>query len=129
MSAAYVDTSCLLAVVFGEPLAQRVATELRRHERLVSAELLEAELRSAHAREDVPFERGHTKRIAFVRPDRRLSGEMARALHAGYLRGADLWHVACALYLAPDPAELPFLSLDERQNRVAGALGFPCPLT
>ena len=33
-------------------------------------------------------------------PDRPLTHECTKALTAGYLRGADLWHVACALYLA-----------------------------
>lgn len=48
----------------------------------------------------------------------------ADALTAGYLRGADLWHVACALYLAEVPSDVTFLSLDDRQRTVAEALGF-----
>lgn len=39
-------------------------------------------------------------------------------------RGADLWHVASALYVAPSPADLYFLTLDERQRSVAATLGF-----
>jgi len=38
---------------------------------------------------------------------------------------ADLWHVACALYLAESPRELPFFTLDQRQVAVARRLGFP----
>lgn len=49
---------------------------------------------------------------------------MSRALEVGYLRGADLWHVACALYLVEDAPELSFLTRDERQSAVAEALGF-----
>ena len=46
-------------------------------------------------------------------------------LEAGYLRGADLWHVAHALYVTPCPASLSFVTLDARQGAVAEALGFP----
>lgn len=34
-------------------------------------------------------------------PARRLTRELERVLAAGYIRGADAWHVACALYLDP----------------------------
>ncbi|MEW5918795.1 MAG: hypothetical protein AB1762_20505, partial [Gemmatimonadota bacterium] len=37
---------------------------------------------------------------------------------------ADCWHLATALYLAPDPAELTFVKLDDAQRRVAKSLGF-----
>ena len=57
-------------------------------------------------------------------PDRPLTQEFARILGTGYLRGADLWHVACALYLSPNPQDLTFLTLDARQKRVAAKLGF-----
>ena len=40
------------------------------------------------------------------------------------LRGADLWHVATALYIFDEPSEVTFLTLDRRQGEVAGALGF-----
>jgi hypothetical protein len=45
-------------------------------------------------------------------------------LDAGYLRGADCWHVATALYVSPEPSRLSFLTLDERQRDVARTLGF-----
>ena len=57
-------------------------------------------------------------------PSRPLATEMATVLRAGYLRGADLWHVAAALYIARDPAEICFLTLDQRQREVAASLGF-----
>jgi hypothetical protein len=53
-----------------------------------------------------------------------LTDEISRVLSAGYLRGADLWHVACALYLEPEPDELVFLTLDASQKAVAAKLGF-----
>jgi hypothetical protein len=45
-------------------------------------------------------------------------------LDAGYVRGADCWHLATALYLAPDAGDLVFLTLDLRQRAVAKTLGF-----
>ena len=59
------------------------------------------------------------------RPIRRLTGEIDRALACGYVRGADLWHLACALFVTPEPADLAFLTLDAGQAGVAGRLGFP----
>ena len=41
-----------------------------------------------------------------------------------FLRGADLWHLACACYLAPDPKDLDFLTANERQQEIAKELGF-----
>ncbi len=45
MRFAYVDTSCLVAIAFDEPGADKVAARLRRFERLFASNLLEAELR------------------------------------------------------------------------------------
>ena len=48
-----------------------------------------------------------------------------RFLFGAPIRGADLWHVASALYAAPRPESLSFATLDLRQGAVAEALGFP----
>ena len=45
-------------------------------------------------------------------------------LRAGYLRGADLLHMATALYAAGDGREMAFLTLDHRLSEVAQTLGF-----
>ena len=57
-------------------------------------------------------------------PDRPLTAEIEAVVGAGLLRGADAWHLACALYLSPEPGELEFLTLDGRQGAVAATLGF-----
>ena len=57
-------------------------------------------------------------------PTRALSTELRSLLRAGYLRGADLWHVACALYMARESEDVTFITLDQRQAEVAAALGF-----
>ena len=120
-----VDTSCLVALAFGEPQAPRTLTRLRRFDRLFASALLEAELVAAFRRERVePDISNFTKDLALVSPDRPLSAELRRTADAGYLRGADMWHVACALFLSPDPGELTFLTLDDDQRAVARRLGF-----
>ena len=63
--------------------------------------------------------------LTWVYPNRPLTPEYARITAAGYLRGADLWHLTNALFLAPDSADLSFLTLDGRQGEVARRLGFP----
>lgn len=125
MTFAYVDSSCLVAVAFDEPGARKLAARLRRFDRLFSSNLLEAELRSALVREGAD---GHIEDLlswlTWVYPNRPLTPEYARITAAGYLRGADLWHLANALFLAPDPTDLSFLTLDGRQGAVARRLGF-----
>lgn len=125
MTLAYVDSSCLVAIAFSEPGAAKVATRLRGFERRLSSNLLEAELRSALARERVEDRAGNLLSwITWVFPHRPLSGEFDRVLAAGYLRGADLWHLATALFLAPDGRGVTFLTLDNPQKEIAARLGF-----
>ena len=127
MSTAYVDTSVLTAMAFDEPDAQTHARRLEQFSSLFSSNLLEAELRAAFARENLLFRESAVAGIEWVLPDRPLAPEFAAVLEAGYLRGADLWHVAMALYVSPRPDSLAFATLDARQSVVAAALGFPVP--
>ena len=124
MSVAYVDTSAVAAIAFGEPSATVLAHRLRGFGRLHSSNLLEAELRAAFSREMVDFSAGPIAGIDWVLPDRPLTREFERVLTAGYLKGADLWHVATALYVATDPAQVTFVTLDGQQASVAETLGF-----
>lgn len=124
MKAAYVDTSCLVAIALGERGATALERRLGQFDALVSSNLLEAELRAALSREGVDGGDDVLNDIAWILPDRPLAAEIATVLTAGYVRGADCWHLATALYLAPEPAELSFVTLDDRQREVAGLLGF-----
>ena len=127
MSHAYVDTSWLLATLLDEPGSYALSTQIARMERVFSSNLLEAELRAALAREEVTEDGDPLRMVDLVLPNRSLSPEIGRVLEAGALRGASLWHVAVALYVAETSAELTFLTLDPRQKEVAAALGFPTP--
>ncbi len=124
MRAAYVDTSCLVAIAFGEPGSGSVARRLESLDRVFAANLVEAELRATFTREGVAFDADFLTGVTWVLPDRPLHGEIGRVAAAGYVRGADLWHLAAALYLAGSPGDIAFMTLDARQREVAERLGF-----
>ena len=75
MTAAYVDTSCLVAVVFGEPGHEALATRLLGFERIYSSNLLEAELAAALSRKGATDDGSITGQITWVLPERALSAE------------------------------------------------------
>ncbi len=122
MSVAYVDTSCLAAILLGESGVR--ALELARFDSIWSSNLLEAELLSVVRRENLEVEREALfHHLRWILPDRPLRAELEQVFAFGQLRGADAWHLACALLLSPS-AEITFLSLDTRQREVAARLGF-----
>ena len=124
MKLAYVDTSCLVAIAFAETGWEKWAARLRTFDRLVASNLLEAELRAALVRERVAGRAEELLHgITWLYPNRSLGPEIQQVAAHGYLRGADLWHLACALFLEPQPAHLTFLTLDRQQKDVAVKLG------
>ncbi len=124
MKAAYIDTSCLVAIAFGERGSAQLATTLTSYDDLLSSNLLEAELRSALRREKVSADPADLlAAVSWVHPDRPLTAEMTAILELDYFRGADLWHLAVALFIDPR-REIDFLSLDARQRDIGHRLGF-----
>jgi len=123
---AYVDSSCLVSVVLGESGYREILGRLSRYDRLFSSPLLEAELRSALARAgDDGRIRNVLTWFRWVFPYRRLTQEIDLVLDTGYLKGSDLWHLSCALFLRPRiETSLSFLTVDRRQGDIARALGF-----
>lgn len=124
MAVAYVDTSALVAVALGEPAGDAMAQRLNEFTSVMSSNLLEAELRSVYSREKRRFEATRLAGVEWVMPNRPLSPEIALVLDTGYMRGADLWHLATALFIAPDPGAMFFVTLDKRQDAAASILGF-----
>lgn len=122
MNVAFVDTSCLVAIAFGESGSKAVQRRLKTFDILLASSLLEAELMAACVRESVPTP--EMASLSWVTPNRRLTAELSRVLETGYVRGADAWHLATALFVAPNPSELVFVSLDLAQSKVAKLLGF-----
>ena len=72
MSVAYVDTSVLTAIAFDEPGTAAYAQRLDEFARLISSNLLEAELRAAFARENLLFHESAVAGIEWVLPTGRL---------------------------------------------------------
>ncbi|MCY4474401.1 MAG: type II toxin-antitoxin system VapC family toxin [Chloroflexi bacterium] len=124
MRVAYVDSSVLVAITFQEERSANLEDWLNGFDRLTCSNLVEAEVKSACARESIELVTAFMNDIVWLFPDRPISPEIVRVLAAGYLRGADLWHVATALYFASEPENVAFLTLDIRQRDVAEALGF-----
>jgi hypothetical protein len=114
----------LIALAFDEPEASHIRDVIQGHDQLLSSGLLEAELLSTLALEGVSADPHFLSAIGWVLPDRPLGPEIHRALAHGYAKGADLWHLATALYVAEDPPELTYLTLDPDQRQIALALGF-----
>jgi len=128
VTAVYVDTSWVVAIAFAEPGHDRLASQLASFDTLLSSNLLEAELRAVLAREGVPEGLENlVSPLRWIVPGRPLSAEIERVARAGYVRGADLWHLACALLVDPQASELAFATLDEAQGKVAATLGFRVP--
>jgi predicted nucleic acid-binding protein len=127
LSAAYLDSSFLLATLLGEPRARGLQTVLERFDDLVASDLLVAEVLATAIREGLDLElvRGPPRSVL---PDRSLERELPEILQLGRLPGADLWHLACALFVAGDARhDLAFLSRDAPQRRLARELGFATP--
>lgn len=123
MSTAYADASVFAALAFREPEAARVRKRLAEFDRVVTSVFTEAELESALAREGMELTDSPMLGVEFVAAPEPLTSEIHDVLAAGYLRGADCWHVAVAVNYSPD-RDLTFLTLDAAQRKVARALGF-----
>jgi hypothetical protein len=120
----FVDTSAVLAIEFDEPGGLAIQRTYALAPVRYASALLEAEYLSRCRREQRVARTQQLDGLSLLHPPRSLAPEIARVLDAGYLRGADCWHLATALWLTPDPAELLFLTLDERQREIAQRLGF-----
>jgi len=96
-------------------------------EELFSSAPFAAELLATLARENRPLSDTDAllSAVSLVFPSQSLVSECKQVLELGYLRGADLWHLATAVFLAGRAREqLLFVSLDERQRKQAKQLGF-----
>ncbi len=120
----FVDSSALVAIALEQPGATSARERLLMASRRWAAPLLRAEYASACRRERIPPPAEPLSWLQWVSDVGSLTSEIATVLAAGYVRGADCWHLATALWLAPDPSELTFLTLDAGQRGVAARLGF-----
>lgn len=108
----------------GEPAAPAARRRLARFDDAVSSNLLEVEFLAVCRREAIAPDWTTLNKIGWVFPEGRLTDEIAAVLDVDRLRGADTWHLACALYFAGGRRDIAFLTLDQRQRAVAQRLGF-----
>jgi hypothetical protein len=54
---------------------------------------------AALTREGLPMGAADVPGVDWISPARRLTPELVRVMSGGYVRGADAWHLACALFL------------------------------
>ncbi len=124
LAAAYVDTTALLPVTYGEePVANSIQRKLEGFRYLLSANLLEAELRVIFSLEGREFDDDMLSSIRWIMPNRRLDAEMAAVLRIAQLQPSRLWHLATALFFAELVPGLAFVTLDEQQETAARDLG------
>lgn len=127
MNVVYVDTSVLVSLFFDDSHNNdRFSQLLKEADEVVSSVLIEAEFLSVICREKINPAAGvdYLKQISLVIPDRSISKELGVVFSKAYVRGADAFHLACALYLDPKTSELTFLTADKQQQKAAEALGF-----
>ena len=121
----YIDTSVILSKLFKEPT--KFKWNKLKGQKLLSSSLIYYETMSACKREGIKYTDATSllKAINIVSPNKILEDEVAGILEIGYLRGADLTHLATALWLSRnEPKNLVFLSFDNSQLKVARELGF-----
>ncbi len=130
---AYVDPSALTPIIFGQQ-PEETRIRLGRFPILLSATLLDAELRSAFQLERQTFDPSLIPEVNWwVTPDRRLDDEIASILEIASLPALPLWHLASAMYfqqrqsLTSRQHRLAFITLDEQQETAAQELGFFIP--
>ena len=124
MSIAYVDTSLLTAIAFDEPGAAAHAQRLDEFARLISSNLLEAELRAAFARENLLFQESAIAGIEWILPDRGLAPEFARCSKQATCEAPTYGMSRRPSMPSPQSGRLSFATLDARQSAVAEALVF-----
>ncbi len=112
MTSAYLDTSCAVAVAFMERGHDDLLRRLASFDRTYSSNLLEAEFWSAVSRAGRQRDPSFLEGIKWVFPDHPLTHEITRVLDVGYLRGADLWHLAAAKTLQAILHEIYLLTFD-----------------
>jgi predicted nucleic acid-binding protein len=121
----YVDSSAITSILLSQSAYPNLQSRLMRGG-LFSSLLLEAEVFSALRRESLSFEEFDQFRelILWIKPTRPLQPEITEVLRRAYLRGADAFHLASAIYAFKNRQDVEFCSLDKSQRSAAETCGF-----
>lgn len=122
----YIDTSVLVSLMLKQGPYGSFKKQLQSADDVISSQLIESELMSVCRREEVDLEIAfeYLNKVSLIIPDRSLRREITATLKHGYCRGADLFHLSCALYIDPNASELHFLTADDKQKDLAKKMGF-----
>ncbi len=122
----YIDTSVLVSLMLKQGPYKVLKNQLESADDVISSQLIESELMSVCRREEVDLEIAfeYLNKVSLIIPDRSLRQEITKILKHGYCRGADLFHLSCALYIDPEAKELQFLTSDDKQKTLAKKTGF-----
>jgi len=130
MKVNYIDSSVLVAILLNEPSSEMARLTLAKESIIQSSSLIESEIISVCKREKVEFQLADSllDSIDIVSPPSSIRPYIKDIIEYGYVRGADLQHLACALYLCGNtPKYITFWSFDVNQSRVAKKVGFRMP--
>ena len=126
--AAYADTTALIPLAGDEqPVADLIRQRLDGFQFLLSANLLDAEMRAVYASEGHDFDRNVLSEVRWIMPNRPLNAEMTAIAEIVHLPAARLWHLAVALFFDELVPGLVFITLDEQQETAARELGLAIP--
>ncbi len=123
---AYLDTSFLLSFVLEGSDRFR---ELEKKYTFISSILILSETASALAREQrLPENWGlsHWTYCSLLDLNAEVMNYHSEILKAGWLRGADLHHLAASEHFFGEEREKHFISLDKSQSKIAKELGYKC---
>ena len=127
----YLDTSAWIAWKFkqaGSDIFKKIALD---SDTVISCPLFVSEYVSFLKRNEILSQTRYEEELDFIRwifPAVPLFKEYSQCGKLGFLRGADLYHIATALWFAQDrPSELIFLTCDLKQKEAAKKLGFKTP--
>jgi predicted nucleic acid-binding protein len=121
-----VDSSCFVAVALRELGHEELSDRLASFDRSLSSMVTEAEVCAVLRRRGSHDDGSRLLcRVWWLPVKKQLTARISRVLDQGVgLKGADVWHLACALCATPRPEMLSFLTLDASQRRAAELLGF-----
>lgn len=119
----YIDSSVVVASLFDElPNNKKIWGS---SDNFLSSFILESEVLSTAKREglDLDLVKKELKKISFVRTESLLA-QLTEIFKVGYLRGADAFHLATAMWIQGKHSGLKFYTLDKRQIAIASMFGF-----
>ncbi|MBI2083106.1 MAG: PIN domain-containing protein [Deltaproteobacteria bacterium] len=125
MTKIYVDSSVVVAMLFGEEKSPKYREIFARQSEILSSYLLEAEVYASARREKIPLDSASKllTDVTLIAPGRSLEYEYQKVFQHGYCRGGDAFHLAMMVHIDPDFSSLELLTADRQQEEIARKIG------